>query len=196
MRKPARAVTSLAWFVVMGGTFGCLLPYLLGDWRLGRPLPYWGIARAAGVLLICAGLVPVVQSFIEFFKASGTPVPVASPPRLVVTGFFRYVRNPIYVGFLVILIGQALLFGSLGMLEYTAVAWCVGAAAVRWYEEPVLARRFGAEYQAYRRAVPAWLPRLHPWTPAGPAGSAEHDEPDGRLPAASERMSQMGIRGR
>ena len=57
MRKPARAATSLAWFVVMGGTFGCLLPYLLGDWHLGRPLPYWGIARAAGVLLICAGLV-------------------------------------------------------------------------------------------------------------------------------------------
>jgi protein-S-isoprenylcysteine O-methyltransferase Ste14 len=192
MRKPARAVTSLAWFVVMGGTFGCLLPYLLGDWRLGRPLPYWGIARAAGVLLICAGLVPVVQSFIEFFKASGTPVPVASPPRLVVTGFFRYVRNPIYVGFLIILIGQALLFGSLGMLEYAAVAWCIGAAAARWYEEPVLARRFGAEYQAYRRAVPAWLPRLHPWTPAEPGGPAERDEPDGRLLIASERMSQDG----
>ena len=160
MRKPATAAVSLAWFVLMGGTFGCLLPYLSNDWHFHQPLPYWGIARVAGVLLICVGLVPVVRSFIGFFRAGGTPVPVAAPPRLVVTGFYRYVRNPIYVGFLIILIGQSLLFGSRGLVEYTAVAWCIGAAAVRFYEEPILTRKFGAEYQAYRRAVPAWIPRL------------------------------------
>lgn len=164
MRRSVAAASSLAWFVSIGGTFGCLLPYLLNDWHFHRPLPYWGIARGAGVLLICAGLVPVVDSFIEFFKAGGTPVPVASPPRLVVTGFYRYIRNPIYVGFLIILLGEALLFGSLGLVEYTAVTWCVGAAAVRWYEEPILARKFGADYLAYRHAVRAWLPRLRPWT--------------------------------
>ena len=75
--------------------------------------------------------------------------------------------------FLAILVGEVLLFGSSGLLEYTAVAWCVGAAAVRWYEEPVLARKFGAEYQAYRRAVHAWLPQLHPWTPADQTTPAE-----------------------
>jgi protein-S-isoprenylcysteine O-methyltransferase Ste14 len=165
MRRSAAATTSLAWFVVIGGAFGCLVPYLSGDWRFHQPLPYWWVARAVGVLLICAGLVPLVQSFADFVSAGGTPVPVASPPRLVVTGFYRYVRNPIYVGFLIILIGQTLLTGSPGMLEYTAIAWCIGAAAVRFYEEPVLACKFGAEYQAYRRAVHAWVPRLHPWTP-------------------------------
>ena len=169
MRRSAAAVVSVAWGVALGGTFGALLPYLLGDWHFHRPLPYWAIAQAAGVLLICAGLVPVVQSFIKFIRANGTPVPVASPPRLVVSGFYRYVRNPIYVGFLAFLIGEALLFGSRGLLGYTAVAWCIGAAAVRFYEEPVLARKFGAEYQAYRRAVAAWIPRLHPWTPAQPS---------------------------
>jgi protein-S-isoprenylcysteine O-methyltransferase Ste14 len=87
------------------------------------------------------------------------------------------VRNPIYVGFLAILAGQALLFGSRGLLEYAVVAWCIGAAAVRWYEEPTLARKFGADYQAYRRAVRAWIPRPHPWTPAGAAG---HDATEGR----------------
>ena len=133
MRRSAAATTSLAWFVVIGGAFGCL--------------------------------VPLVQSFADFVSAGGTPVPVASPPRLVVTGFYRYVRNPIYVGFLIILIGQTLLTGSPGMLEYTAIAWCIGAAAVRFHEEPVLACEFGAEYQAYRRAVHAWVPWLHPWTP-------------------------------
>jgi protein-S-isoprenylcysteine O-methyltransferase Ste14 len=119
----------------------------------------------AGGLLIGAGLVPLVQSFVDFIKADGTPVPVASPPRLVVSGFYRYVRNPIYVGFLVILAGEALLFGSRGLLPYTAAAWCAGAAGVRFYEEPTLARKFGADYRQYRGAVRAWIPRLHPWTP-------------------------------
>jgi hypothetical protein len=97
---------------------------------------------------------------------------VASPPRLVVSGFYRYVRNPIYLGFLAVLAGEVLLFGSPGLLEYTALSWCIGAAAVRFYEEPVLARKFGAEYQDYRRAVRAGIPRLHPWTPGQPAGPA------------------------
>ena len=180
MRRPAAAVVSVAWGVALGGTFGALLPSLLGDWHFHRPLPYWAVAQAAAGLLICAGLVPVGQSFIEFIRANGTPVPVASPPRLVVSGFYRYVRNPIYVGFLAILVGQALLFGSLGLLKYAAVAWCIGAAAVRWYEEPTLARKFGAEYQDYRHAVRAWIPRLDPWTPGKPAGAAGHDEAAGR----------------
>jgi protein-S-isoprenylcysteine O-methyltransferase Ste14 len=168
MRRSAAAASSLAWFVVIGGTFGGLLPYLLNYWHFRRPLPYWVIAQSAGVLLICAGLVPIVSSFIEFLEAEGTPIPAASPPRLVVSGFYRYVRNPIYAGFLAVLLGQVLLFGSLGLLQYTLAAWCVGAAAARWYEEPRLTRKFGAEYQAYRRAVPAWLPRMRPWTPDGP----------------------------
>jgi protein-S-isoprenylcysteine O-methyltransferase Ste14 len=175
MRKPATAATSLTWFVLMGGAFGCLVPYLSGDWRFHRPLPYWDVARTVGVLLICAGLVPVVQSFVDFFKAGGTPVPVASPPSLVVTGFYRYVRNPIYVGFLVILIGQTLLTGSPGMLKYTAIAWIIGAAAVRFYEEPVLCRKFGADYRTYRRAVRAWVPRLRPWTPGEQGLPADRD---------------------
>lgn len=165
MRRSAATFISCAWGIAVGGTFGCLLPYLLGDWHFHRPLPYWVVAQVIGLLLICAGLVPVGASFAEFIKADGTPVPPASPPRLVVSGFYRYVRNPIYVGFLAIMTGQVLLFGSLSLLEYTAVAWCVGAAAVRCYEEPTLARKFGTEYQEYRRAVPAWIPRLRPWAP-------------------------------
>lgn len=172
MVKSLRAATSLAWFAGIGGTFGCLVPYLDGDWHLHQPLPYWDIARAAGALAICAGLVPLVCSFADFFRAGGTPVPVASPPRLVVSGFYRYVRNPIYVGFGIILIGQVLVTGSPGMLRYAVIASFIGVAAVRWYEEPVLSRKFGADYQAYRRAVHAWIPRLHPWTPDGHDGPA------------------------
>jgi protein-S-isoprenylcysteine O-methyltransferase Ste14 len=165
MRKPAATVVSIAWGMTLGGIFGCLLPYLSGEWRFRHPLPYWAVAQVAGALLICAGLIPILNAFAEFIRANGTPVPVASPARLVVTGFYRYVRNPIYVGFMGVLLGQALLFGSLGLLRYTAIAWCIGAAAVRFYEEPVLSRKFGAEYAEYRRAVRAWIPRLHPWSP-------------------------------
>ena len=167
MRRSTAAAVTLAWGVALGVTFGGLLPYLLNDWHFHRPLPYWWLAQAAGVLLICVGVVPIVASFAGFVRADGTPVPMASPPRLVVSGFYRYVRNPIYAGFLGVLIGEVLLFASPGLVGYTLVAWCVGAAAVRFYEEPTLARRFGGEYQDYRHAVRAWVPRLHPWTPGG-----------------------------
>ena len=187
MRRSAAAAVSVAWGAALGGTFGCLLPYLLGEWHFHRPLPYWTIAQAAGGLLICLGLVPIVHSFIDFIRADGTPVPVASPPRLVVSGPYRYVRNPIYVGFVVILVGEVLLFGSPGLLEYTAVAWCIGAAGARFYEEPTLARKFGAEYQDYRRAVRAWIPRLRPWTPGEPSGSADNDQADGRSSSPPKR---------
>jgi protein-S-isoprenylcysteine O-methyltransferase Ste14 len=172
LRRPIAAAISMAWGVALGGTFGCLLPYLLGDWRLHQPLPDWVIARVAGGILIAAGLVPIAASFAAFVQARGTPVPAASPSSLVVSGFYRYVRNPIYVGFLIILAGQALLLGSRAMVEYAAAAWCVGAGAVRWYEEPVLKRKFGSEYEAYRRAVRAWIPRLHPWTPGTPTADS------------------------
>jgi protein-S-isoprenylcysteine O-methyltransferase Ste14 len=201
MRRSTAAAVSLAWGVALGGTFACLLPYLLNEWHFHRPLPYWTVAQVAGGLLICAGLIPIAVSFAEFIRADGTPVPVASPRRLVVRGSYRYVRNPIYAGFSVIMAGEVLLFGSPGLLEYTVVAWCIGAAAVRFYEEPVLARKFGAEYQDYRRAVRAWIPRLQPWTPGdprslGPAVKA----PSGRLsryqaagsPPAARRASAIG----
>ncbi len=203
MRKAAAAVVSVGWGVAVGGTFGCLLPWLLGYWRFHHPLPYWPAAQAAGGLLIAAGLVPVAQAFTEFIQADGTPVPVASPPRLVVSGFYRYVRNPIYVGFLAILAGQALLFGSPGLLEYTAVAWCIGAAAVRFYEEPTLARKFGTAYQDYRRNVRAWIPRLRPWTPPGQPTAADHDQAEDRsanaappTPVTSGRRSRPRLRQR
>jgi len=184
MRKSTAAAVSVAWGAVLGGTFGCLLPYLLNDWHFHRPVPYWAVAQVAGALLICAGLVPIVWSFAEFAGARGTPVPVASPPRLVVSGFYRHVRNPIYAGFAVTLIGEVLVTGSPGLLEYTAVAWCIGASAVRFYEEPTLARKFGAGYQAYRHAVRAWIPRLRPWTPG--------TEPAGPQQAGSERRGDPG----
>jgi protein-S-isoprenylcysteine O-methyltransferase Ste14 len=70
-----------------------------------------------------------------------------------------------YVAVLSVIVGQALILGQLVLLPYAAAFWVITAAFVRWYEEPALTRRFGADYEAYRRAVPAWWPRLRPWEP-------------------------------
>jgi protein-S-isoprenylcysteine O-methyltransferase Ste14 len=165
MRRSTAVIASTAWFVVVGGTFAGLIPWLITGWEFQRPLPYWVVAQVVGVLLICAGLVPTLSVFAHFARAGGTPIPLAPTRHLVVSGFNRYVRNPIYVGSVMIFVGEALLFGRPIMLLYAAAGWGAAAAFVHWYEEPVLIRRFGSEYEAYRRAVPAWRPRLPPWTP-------------------------------
>jgi hypothetical protein len=98
---------------------------------------------------------PVASRGLPFLAHKGNPQ----------SGFNRYVRNPMYVGLITVIVGQALLFGQCSVLLYAAVAWVVTASFVCWYEEPTLLRQFGAEYETYRRAVPAWWPRLRPWSP-------------------------------
>jgi protein-S-isoprenylcysteine O-methyltransferase Ste14 len=167
MGRGTAVLVATAWGVGIGGTFGVLLPWLLGYWHVHRPLPGWVVAQVIGIALVVLGMVPIVQAFVAFVRAGGTPVPIASPPRLVVDGWYAHVRNPIYVGFLVVLLGQALFFGSAGLL-YAVIAWAVAAAVARWYEQPRLTRRFGEPYREYVRAVPAWIPRLHRWVPPRP----------------------------
>lgn len=165
MRRSRAALSSAAFFVVAPGTVVGLIPWLITGWSFHQPWPHWVIAQVLGVALICVGLVPPVSAFVEFVKAGGTPMPIAPTQRLVVSGFNRYIRNPMYFGLVLAIVGQALLFGSLGVLIYAVVAWIVPAAFVRWYEEPTSTRLFGEDYAAYRSAVPAWWPRLHAWTP-------------------------------
>jgi len=165
MRGSTAALGTAAFFVVAPGTFIGLIPWLITRWEIAGSSAAWRVVQVVGVLLIAAGLIPVIHAFTQFAKAGGTPMPLAPPPQLVVTGFNRYVRNPMYVGLLLALTGQALLFGSLGLLLYAAVVWIITASFVHWYEEPTLARQFGSQYEAYRRNVRGWLPRWHPWTP-------------------------------
>jgi protein-S-isoprenylcysteine O-methyltransferase Ste14 len=116
--------------------------------------------------MIGVGLVVLVRAFIRFVvEGIGTPAPVAPTESLVVGGAYRYVRNPIYLAVAALIFGQALLFGDSGLLLYGAGFCVVVAAFVHGYEEPTLSRRFGAQYEHYRRAVPAWIPRRTPWDP-------------------------------
>ena len=172
MRRRTAAVGSVVFFLIVPGAMAGLIPWLLTGWQLRDPLPYWLPMRVLGVILLFAGLIVLIQAFVRFVvEGLGTPAPISPPERLVVGGVYRYVRNPMYVAVLATIVGQVLLLGQLGLLLYTAAFWLIAAAYVRWYEEPALTRRFGADYETYRRAVPAWWPRLRPWKPS------KHDEP-------------------
>lgn len=133
MRRSAAVVTSVVWFVLTGGVGAVLVPWWLTGWRAGHPFPYWGVAQAVGILLIVAGLIPPLHVFVQFVRAGGTPMPGAVTTRLVVNGFNRYVRNPIYLGAVTIFVGEALLLGRLNLLLYAVAAWAGVAAFVRWY---------------------------------------------------------------
>ncbi|MGP3966156.1 methyltransferase family protein [Streptomyces sp. 6N223] len=105
-------------------------------------------------------------AFARFVREGrGTPAPLAPTERLVVGGLYRRVRNPMYVAVPAIVAGQGLLLVRPEPLLYGIAVWLACAAFVRWYEEPRLRRTYGAAYDAYRAAVPAWVPRATPWEP-------------------------------
>ncbi|BBX42740.1 methyltransferase family protein [Mycobacterium simiae] len=80
-----------------------------------------------------------------------------------VTGFNRYVSDPMYIGLVLAILGQALVFQSLGLVIYAVLVWVATASFVLLYEQPTVARKYGNEYAEYKLNVPAWLPRLRPW---------------------------------
>ena len=158
------ALGSVLFFFLAPGTVAGLIPHALTGWRDEGAIPGGAVRRIAGAVLVAGGVASVVESFVRFArKGLGTPAPVAPPTRLVVSGQYRYVRNPMYVAVLAAVLGQALLFGSPRLLAYAAVLWIAFTVFVMAYEEPTLARTFGESYRAYRGGVRRWWPRLGPW---------------------------------
>jgi protein-S-isoprenylcysteine O-methyltransferase Ste14 len=171
MRGPGlrAAVGTAVFFVLAPGVTAGVIPWWLSGWDVEEPLPYWLPVRVAGAALVIAGGAFLVHAFARFVsEGRGTPAPVAPTERLVVGGIYRHVRNPMYLAVTATVVGQALLLGQPILLLYAAAFLAVTAAFVRWYEEPALRRRFGACYEAYRKAVPGWWPRLRPWEPGSP----------------------------
>lgn len=113
-------------------------------------LPLWAI-----------GLIILFWSFWNFLaQGRGTPAPLDPPKELVSAGFYRYVRNPMYVGVLLVLIGHFLWFGFWWLLVHTALAWLATHLFIMLYEEPTLKRKFGAAYEEYLKRVPRWFPKF------------------------------------
>ena len=164
MNKIVALVGSALFFVIAPGTLTILLPYAFTGFRLGPAFLDSEALRLFGALLAALGFVPLIESFLRFaLKGLGTPAPIAPPTKLVVSGFYRYVRNPMYVGVVATVMGEALFFASRALLLealFLALGFHIFVLA---FEEPTLTRQFGAEYESYLANVSRWLPRLTPW---------------------------------
>jgi len=159
--RSVAAAGSAVFLALAPGVVAGLIPWLLTGWQMeAAPV----VVRIAGGLLIAVGFAYLLRAFARFVvEGLGTPAPIAPPERLVVGGVYRYVRNPMYLAVGGTIVGQALLLGQSVLLAYAAAVGAVFIGFVRLYEEPTLSEQFGDSYDEYRRAVPRWLPRLHPW---------------------------------
>ncbi|TPN77480.1 isoprenylcysteine carboxylmethyltransferase family protein [Mesorhizobium sp. CU2] len=163
MRSFSAIAGSALFLMVAPGVVAGLVPWLLTD-RYRTPLSAVPGFMPAGSILVVVATAILLHAFARFaLEGLGTPAPVAPTEKLVVGGVYRHVRNPMYVAVLSIILGQALIFSSWPVVIYGLIAAAAMVSFVKAYEEPTLARRYGAEYEAYRRSVPGWLPRITPW---------------------------------
>jgi protein-S-isoprenylcysteine O-methyltransferase Ste14 len=156
-----RSVIVSILFTLFGGPGIVLvyLPHAISRFRVPVGEPSW--QRATAWALIALGLVPLLESIVRFVRVGrGTLMPIVPTERLVATGLYRYVRNPMYVGVVVVLIGETLLFWNADMVLYTFVVWLAIDLFIHLYEEPTLRRRYGDEYVRYCARVRRWLPSL------------------------------------
>jgi protein-S-isoprenylcysteine O-methyltransferase Ste14 len=152
------AYKSLLYLIFEAGLFALYIPLVL--LRTGPRIDTSIFSLVAFPLWLIGGLM-VLWCFWHFtFMGRGTPVPMDPPKELVVTGPYRYVRNPIYVGVVLIFLGHFLWFGYWALLLYTVLAFIGVHFFVVLYEEPTLKRKFGAAYEDYRKKVPRWIPRF------------------------------------
>lgn len=166
MRTRAAVIGSAVFFVAVPLVVGGVIPWLLTGRQGQSAFLDMAAVRIVGIVLILAGVPALIDSFRRFaLEGLGTPAPVAPTSHLVVTGFYRYVRNPMYVSVLAVILGQALLFADGRLLVYGAAFWLACHLFVVLYEEPTLRHSFGAEYDAFLANVPRWIPRLRPWSP-------------------------------
>ena len=152
------AFRSFLFFIFAPGMVAGLIP--LGLLQKGLQLQT-GLWKYAAIPLWVTGLAVLLWCFWDFLvKGKGTPAPIDPPKELVVSGLYKYVRNPMYDGVLLVIFGHFLWFGYMGMLFYAVVVWIAFNLFVRLYEEPNLRKRFGTAYDDYRMSVPRWIPRL------------------------------------
>ena len=149
-------IGSLIFTVIAPGAVAGLIPYLIGS----KYAPVGGPLGVIGLILILAGAAIYFWCLVHFIRARGTPAPIAPTEEMVNEGLYRYVRNPMYVGVLTVIAGQALWFGSWAVAIYGATIFLIVHLFVILYEEPTLRRTFGESYERYCREVPRWLPRL------------------------------------
>jgi|ERR1051326_532047 protein-S-isoprenylcysteine O-methyltransferase Ste14 len=164
MRKAFAIAGSAVFLIIAPGFVAGLVPWWISRWRMEAPFFGMPLFRYVGAVLTLLGLSVLLDSFARFaLQALGTPAPVFPTRHLVVTGLYRYVRNPMYVAVVSTILGQGLILGNVTLLEYGAIVWLMFHLFVLLYEEPTLTASFGSEYESFRKAVPRWIPRMTPW---------------------------------
>lgn len=149
---------SLLFLILAPGMVAGYIPLAL--LRRGAQIETGFFAYLAFPLWTIGGII-LLWSFWTFLaQGRGTPAPVDPPKELVATGFYRYVRNPMYAGVLAMVFGHFLWFGYWNLLVYAILVFILFHTFVTYYEEPTLKRKFGAAYENYRKNVPRWMPRL------------------------------------
>jgi protein-S-isoprenylcysteine O-methyltransferase Ste14 len=122
------------------------------------------LVLSASLILVLTGIYFMVRTVSLFQNAgNGTPAPWAPPKRFVISGPYRYVRNPMILAVLSVLLAEALFFGSFWLLCWFAFFWITNTVYFILSEEPGLVKRFGKDYLKYKKNVRRWIPRLSPW---------------------------------
>ena len=166
---------TIGFLVLTPGVVAGLVPGVITGWRIPWAGGWASPVAIVAAVVIASGVVVLLDAFVRFARADGTPAPATPTRHLVVVGPYRYVRNPMYLAVLAIILGQALLSGSVGALVYACVVLLAVASFVRAYEEPTLALEYRDEYREYQRTVRGWVPRLRPWD--GAAGTRRTEGP-------------------
>ncbi|MBI2685658.1 MAG: isoprenylcysteine carboxylmethyltransferase family protein [Acidobacteria bacterium] len=163
-RKSSAIIGSAVFLIIAPGFVAGLVPFWISRWRLDAPFFGTPLVRVAGGMLLTLGILGLLDSFVRFaLQGIGTPAPVFPTRHLVVTGLYRYVRNPMYVAVVSAILGQGLVFGNAALLRYGGLVWILFHLFVLVYEEPALRASFGDEYNTFCAHVPRWIPRLTPW---------------------------------
>ena len=158
--SPWLLLRTIVWSLAFAGTFIVYLPWAwFGAWR--APIEWSDPRSLAGLVAIAMGAALVLSCIVEFARRGrGTPAPMDAPRELVVHGPYRYVRNPMYLGAVLALLGELVRTPVEGFAIYIVSWFAAISVLVVAYEEPTLRARFGESYERYTRHVPRWIPRF------------------------------------
>jgi protein-S-isoprenylcysteine O-methyltransferase Ste14 len=151
-------LNTILFTIFVPGTVAILIPlWILGGfvWPASEPVTWLG-----GIVFLVGAAIYFRCAWEFAVSGLGTPAPIAPTKFLVTTALHRYVRNPMYLGVALAIVGQAVVFHSLHLVEYAAVMLLIAHVFVVFYEEPTLQIQFSESYEQYRRNVPRWIPRV------------------------------------
>lgn len=164
MRR-ASFIDHIVSILILPGTVVGLIPYYLNKYLFDLVIYDEHILiQGLGIgFLILGGLIFLRSVFLFGTKGNGTLAPWKPPTKLVISGLYKYVRNPMISGVLCLLIGETLFLNSIPILIWAMIFFVINTVYFEFIEEPKLERRFGEDYVHYKQQVPRWIPNTKPY---------------------------------